>query len=117
MVCGRYLLVFIYFCCKNSIFQIHEVWFFFVRFTRFAIVSFGVHVAIISRENWYCFTTKSLCIGNTVSLKDCGFIVNYDNCFLKDAKKIENETKILGVTIIGLYFKNETSSTIRTILI
>lgn len=76
-----------------------------------------MHVAIISRENWYCFTTKSLCIGNTVSLKDCGFFVNYDNCFLKDAKKIENETKILGVKIIGLYFKNETSSTIRTILI
>lgn len=75
-----------------------------------------MHVAIILRENWYCFTTKSLCIGNTVSLKDCGFIVNYDNCFLKDAKKIENETKILGVKIIGLYFKNETSSTIRTIL-
>lgn len=73
-------------------------------------------MAIISREKWYCFTTKSLCIGNTVSLKDCGFIVNYDN-FFKDAKKIENETMILGGKTIGLYFKNETSITIKTILI
>lgn len=121
MVCGRYLLVFIYFCCKNSIFQIHEVWFFFFckekGLRALQLFPLVCTWPLFSRENWYCFTTKSLCIGNTVSLKDCGFIVNYDKCFLKDAKKIENETKILGVKIIGLYFKNETSSTIRTILI